>query len=390
MEKLSNHQISTVILTKGALTNPEIPEHVIIQNILLKLPVKFLLQLKSVSKVWYNLIGSPDFIRQYNSYSLAKANGGRLMLFYDPHYYHLFIKNMEGDVLWKIYLRSMDNVFSNIFRGLICFYNATENQAVVLNLTTHETITLPRLRYQRRSLLRLGFDHIAKKYKVVYFDSAQCRILTLGAGIKGKNSWRTVPSKGLLPSIRGNWNVDKVESDSLIHIDGWLYWIATKTHKICYLDLNEERFGTIPLPQEVQHLKWSGRITEYKGKLGIVRVPKNGELSLELWIYDGEGEGREAAVVWTVESLELKIGRDFVITNALCGSEIILEITPDLSNSVIDSGSRRRFIPQLLLCNKTGECEQIPTALGTFVSIPALLGVVDFNFASFANLFFCA
>ncbi|CAH9105859.1 unnamed protein product [Cuscuta europaea] len=388
MEKLSNHQISTHILTKGALTNPEIPEHVIIQNVLLKLPVKDLLRLKSISKVWYDLITGPDFTRLYNSHSLAEANGRRLILIYDlDHCPHLFIMNMGGDVVsTKIYLRSKDNVFSNIFRGLICFYSATENQAFVLNLTTHETITLPRLRYQRRSMLSLGFDHIANKYKVVYFDSAQCRILTLQAGMRRKNSWRTVPSKGLLPSIRGNWNVDKLESDILIHIEGRLYWIATKPLRICYLDLNEERFGTIPVPQEVQQLKWCGRITEYYGKLGIVQLSKlHGELCLEFWIYDGGGE---AAIVWTAESLELKMRRELVITNALCGSEIILGTMPTLNYLVTDSWRRRRFIPKLLVCNKTGVCEPIPTD-DPYYSFPAFLGVVDLNFASFGSLFFC-
>ncbi|CAH9143144.1 unnamed protein product [Cuscuta epithymum] len=385
MEKPSNHQISTDILTKGALSNPEIPEHVIIQNVLLKLPVKDLLQLKIISKVWYDLISGPDLTRLYNSHSLAS---GILMLIYDlEHCPHLFIENAVGDAIsTKIYLRSSDNVFSNIFRGLICFYSATENQAFVLNLTTHETIPLPRLRYQRRSLLGLGFDHVANKYKVVYFDSAQCRILTLGPGMRRKNSWRTVPSKGLLPSIRGNWNVDKLDSDSLIHIQGRLYWIATKTRVICYFDLNEERFGTIPVPQEVQQLKWSGRITEYCGKLGIVQLSKlHGELCLKFWIYDG---GDEAAVVWTEESLELKMRRELVITNALCGSEIILGTMPSLGNSVTDSWTRRRFIPKLLVCNKTGECEHIPTDDPDY-SFPAFLGVVDLNFASFGSLFFC-
>ncbi|XP_059291384.1 F-box/kelch-repeat protein At3g06240-like [Lycium ferocissimum] len=197
------------------LTNPILPQE-LITAILVRLPVKSLLQFKCVSKDWFSLISSPSFIRTHLSFSVKNCTHHRFLLISGRHiikhcsFSSLFnessIKALDLDYTMKTPYNSVHIVGS--VNGLICFLIGL-NGLVLWDPSTRkfkQVVTLMSIRKYFLVKVKYGFgyDEVHDDYKVVsIFIESKNRYDANIYSLKS-DSWRT------LDDFQG-----KVESTSL-------------------------------------------------------------------------------------------------------------------------------------------------------------------------------
>ncbi|KAL2496730.1 F-box/kelch-repeat protein [Forsythia ovata] len=161
-----------------------LPEGIII-NILKRLPVKLLICCMCVSRSWYTLITSPDFISTHLNFALASNEGPPLLLLRrccirKIERYELYCDNVSFDRHFTLEFpfRSINPFFTIIgsCNGLLClsddrlFYM---NTIIIWNPCIKKSVLLPEPNLVYNSYgsfmqsLGFGFDPIAKDYKVV-------------------------------------------------------------------------------------------------------------------------------------------------------------------------------------------------------------------------------
>ncbi|XP_029130377.1 F-box/kelch-repeat protein At3g23880 isoform X2 [Cajanus cajan] len=296
----------------------------LIQEILLRLPVKLLLQLRCVCKSWKTLISDPQFAKN----QLRRS----------PPATHLILSftSLSEKVTLRTYpLRSVFNavtvtptVLSSPLRnqngfdsvvgscgGIICFaVEQSPGFLVLWNPTIAKFNTLPPLREYDLSDLVCGFgyDSATHTYKVVAVYSFQrdsvceteANVLALGT-----NMWRTIhdfPSVFLLP-------------ESGKFVGGSLNWLASGaascSRVIVSLDLGNELCEEVPQPDY-------GGVHVVTVTLGVLRdclcLLSHGNTSLDVWLM-GEYGSKES---WDrLFSFYVEEPGYFPYTKMLCHSE---------------------------------------------------------------------
>ncbi|XP_059654785.1 putative F-box protein At1g50870 [Cornus florida] len=185
----------------------------IIFRILKDFPVKNLLTLRCVSKLWCSIIDDPLFVQIHHIQSHTRPEAINLLLRYEKQNSCLYSLHPEGGLASYI-LTLLDKEISTPFQsinGLVCIENS------IYNPSTREFKTLPRLRVNVpcdvtttkvttpvdvSTKFFLGLDPSTSKYKVLalcrLFSNAsehaqvQFKILTLGT-----NLWREIDTSEL-------------------------------------------------------------------------------------------------------------------------------------------------------------------------------------------------
>ncbi|XP_060177772.1 putative F-box protein At1g32420 [Lycium barbarum] len=224
-------------------------------EILTWLPAKSLMRFRCVSKAWNSLIRhNLNFIKLHNARSQARPPASRL-LFEIQTCYRAVVEStsnlptqLEGLSLQlarpRHYFNSTEiTICSNHCNGLVCLYSHKDTQSYLYNITTGEIKALPfslRLPEGWTPSFFLGFDPATKRYKLLHVVKCKKRtrikILTLGT-----HSWRRLVCEKQYPFTS--------YSHTCTFLNGVLYWI--ELHKpITYFNFTEEKFRTIPFPQE--------------------------------------------------------------------------------------------------------------------------------------------
>ncbi|XP_059654761.1 putative F-box protein At4g38870 [Cornus florida] len=232
-----------------------LPPEIIFQ-ILKELPVKSLLRLKCVSKLWCSIIDDPFFVQSHHTRSHT-CPGGISILHYD-NTCRLELADPEFDSVHHI-LNLPRTYFRNpqYHNGLICIDN------YISNPSTRECIIIPPpLRSKTKASFEesskeldpqyfLGFDPSSNKYKVLYRHAIitklhnrreimfeyEYKILTFGT-----NSWRDIDCS--ISCHRG------IISRSC-SIAGFIYFIHSNSDEYVLeaFEVGQEKFSVVSLPE---------------------------------------------------------------------------------------------------------------------------------------------
>ncbi|KAJ0806760.1 putative F-box domain-containing protein [Helianthus annuus] len=213
----------------------------LVEQILLRSEVKYLIRFKSVCKSWHSLITSPRFVNRHLKHSYNKDR-------IDNEIGHRRVTYVDDD--------QDDNELVGSSNGLVCITSSCGFEFSVVNPMTREVTRLIRpLPYMGLSLCwGFGYDESTDDYKVIVKgDNQTCvRVLSLKS-----NVWRVIEEVKY-----------KFISTTGILSNGALHWIVEdQNYKklIISFDLSKEEFKEIPQPAD------AGYEATYSSHLGIVK-----------------------------------------------------------------------------------------------------------------------
>lgn len=316
----------------------DLPEDLVME-ILSRLPVKCLLQLKCVSKNWYVLIENPIFIQKHldninnptsyfvHHYFLDTMKSGFTLFQYDDEQKQLVSKSH----LYQDVLNTSTHLWEVLgpLNGLFLLYNDQEQDVVLWNPSTKEFKPLPMsqpLNCPNSFSLcsyKFGFGIEPSSigdYKVVWmrdywdvYSEDWHSPMIVSVYTLSTNSWRNFQEFNV--SSR-----DVAKSSGNTYLNGFYYWRACKNDKIFGFDMRNDKIVEIQTPKSF--------------------VSKQGDLSLfndsiAMYIYEPIIVGRETSIdIWVMEkngywAKKVKIGPFLNIKRSLGygnNGEIFLEV----------------------------------------------------------------
>ncbi|OMO64709.1 hypothetical protein COLO4_31895 [Corchorus olitorius] len=223
----------------------------LIATILSRLPVKYLLCFRCVSKLWRSLIDDPDFINLHLRHSLKYHTNHTLIL-----------KNSDLHVADTACLGPFTKLEHPLMsynhgvkilgscNGLLCIRNIVEDMAI-WNPYTRKHHVLPSLSSCNVYVYGFGHDPVTDDYKVVKImqsggnygkaTDSEVKVCSLK-----RNGWRKIqdiPYALSFPKVNG------------VFAGGALHWVMTQKvqlsedNMIIALDLGAEIFKEVPLPE---------------------------------------------------------------------------------------------------------------------------------------------
>ncbi|CAH9086129.1 unnamed protein product [Cuscuta epithymum] len=310
MERASKRKIMNASLLSF------LPEEILLE-ILTKLPVKSLLQLKCVCKSAYSLFTDPSFIElHHNMCSTLPGKTSILMHFptrtnMTRHVYYTinmsegsqgklrscYVPYLERKLFRKHHLRSSAN-------GLVCLYKKPHD-VIVCNLSTRQHISLPEAhevhgsKSPKSGCALLGFDPVLKTFKVLksvqYLDSRDVQkhwIFTLGVD----KSWREINIDSYFPHC----SFDSFYShSSSVYVEGVIYSLNwhrgniddfSRCDDIAAFDVRTENLSMISFPSGLPRQDFyssdvfsrSG-LVGLEGRLAIIQVCPNNDNKMKIW-----------------------------------------------------------------------------------------------------------
>ncbi|KAL8122519.1 F-box protein CPR1-like isoform X2 [Apium graveolens] len=242
-----------------------LPFELIHDEILCRVPVKYLLRCRCVSKEWCSIIDSPAFIKKHLNRSIVCNPDGDGLVITGNKYCVLDLDPYVDDAFDVIDIDDRDplkTVLSGTYcvgaaNCLVCFCKKEMNEFIVVNPLTRKYRNVPSLpvaeffEMVEASPCGFGYDHVNDDYKVV----------TIGQ-FKQKNPLELLGIMVMVYSLKTcSWReIRKFPNDiglvSLLGIftSGVVHWFAKKfsqdlSHEIIVgFDLGLEKFVELPLP----------------------------------------------------------------------------------------------------------------------------------------------
>ncbi|KAK6269135.1 hypothetical protein QUC31_013295, partial [Theobroma cacao] len=255
----------------------------LIADILSRLPVKYVLRLRCVSKAWRSLIGDPDFIKLHLRHSLESRTNHTLIL-KSSDLYAADLACLGPFAKLEHPLMSYNHGVKILgsCNGLLCIRNIVEDMAI-WNPYTRKHQVLPSLSSCNAYVYGFGYDTVSDDYKVV-------KIMQLG-GVDGKAlesevkicslkrlAWRRIPD---IPCIFSFPGVNGVFASGALH------WVLThkvqlsEENVIVALDLAAEKYREIPQPEYIDK-----RFQLDVGVLGgcLCAIANYDDVRVDLWV----------------------------------------------------------------------------------------------------------
>ncbi|XP_010681442.2 F-box protein At1g30790 [Beta vulgaris subsp. vulgaris] len=288
-------------------------------EILKGLPVKTLLQFRSVSKNWQSIIDNPSFAHTHFSNAETRLGGSRILLSFSnsdgSRYYLYSVGVFGGRAIHHLTLPSAnyndnDNdtllvrskcYFLPPVKGLVCFFNG--KNVFVCNPSTRKFRTLPLCPtnynktsqnsyfYKPYSSYSFGYDSCSNVFKILHVYGTICRddnrlynvesrVLTIKTPDEFKLdsfSWRKIASSFPYPYPFRTQGV---------FVNGCIYWVGLRApgeENIVSFDIKEEKFRLISSPSN--GVPSSSKLVNIGEKLGIMCYKTYGDFSLEVLVY---------------------------------------------------------------------------------------------------------
>ncbi|XP_074306640.1 putative F-box protein At3g21120 [Silene latifolia] len=299
----------------------QIPEHLIIE-ILSRLPVKALLQFKSVCKLWYGIIKSSHFISKHlrNYYDTNNWRDCLIVQYSVTQLGKLDVfKLLIDDTKNRAFsYNRIDTPFDNSYlcgpcdgMNYVCSFRSSIPKRSLWNPALNEFKRLPDITCWNPNLATnsayvyengygFGYDSKTKDYKVII-------ILGYGSPTTKENSETTDnPKSILIYSLRTNswryWgDMDRsynFESNkSYVFVTGCYYWLASRLlpcgwsfDMIVSFDISADTCQEIPMPKFETRPAYGSQLIVYRDSIAFVSVPKDNTICC-VWTWN---EG-----VWT-------------------------------------------------------------------------------------------
>ncbi|XP_020880689.1 putative F-box protein At2g02030 [Arabidopsis lyrata subsp. lyrata] len=242
----------------------EIPNDDVLEEILMRLPVKTLLRFQIVSKHWRHTIKSKSFRERYMLHQKTK-DPKFLCIYEGKNWYEPNFALMTMRLEWsssclveeEVYHISYEHkanlvVFSTSLDGLFLIYGGKNlnRPIMVINPANRWSQTLPLARIQlehcldnnKREFSPPGFgkDCVTGIYKLVLLhninNTSSCEVFDFGA-----KQWRQV-----VPPPPPNHRIKHEHAPTFAN--GWLYWFSQDKTMLVAFDLHMEIFRVVPNP----------------------------------------------------------------------------------------------------------------------------------------------
>ncbi|XP_074276846.1 F-box protein CPR1-like [Silene latifolia] len=325
------------------------PDDIMIE-ILLKLPVKSILQCNTLSKHYYSLIHSQHFVRRhlglgrvsakpYNQ-SIVSPILGSLRLFDRRGHFNV----LEGiPITIQESLLNVDkHMLCGPVNGLYCVIDTKNDRFAVWNPTTRQIFNLPSVSqlctnfmnewdtkiafevdYYCHECLAYGFgyDDTSNDYKLILIyrflactdDNLVAPYVMFYTMNIGKGEWKTLERKVYFDG----WNEIK-SSVGVITCGAW-HWVYECSDDSCYkilaFDILIESKKIIPFPMVGDGYKWSDMsIFSFNGRLGLVHGQRGDNMkelssSFDVWVMDEYGVTESWTILFQVSVADVLGGR---------------------------------------------------------------------------------
>ncbi|KAH6792062.1 hypothetical protein C2S52_002539 [Perilla frutescens var. hirtella] len=301
----------------------------IIQEILLRLPVKSLLQFKCVCKNWCSLIGSPSFANQHFG---RENNQERLLIrHYIPneerYAFALYVDEMCSAYEEPAHLQMPDTVAALMgpLNGIFCVVNITGRLAL-LNPAMKQFKPLPSLHPNVEphlssydNLLGFGLDVLSGDYKLVslqYYwneetDAPHYPSL-VSVYSSGTDSWRHFEDVDLVNSSHCAYR-----SLCNTYLNGFYYWLMEFNDSdvaILAFDMTSEKFREIKVPDCIKSKE--GDLTVYGDSIALLSCDLDKiDKCVDIWVMGKEGCWTRSSIVGPFSDIRWPLG--FWKTNEL-------------------------------------------------------------------------
>ncbi|KAL0350933.1 UNVERIFIED_CONTAM: F-box protein CPR1 [Sesamum radiatum] len=304
-----------------SVKNGDLPEDVVLE-ILLRLPVKTLLQLKCVCKRWYALIGSSSFVNQHFSQESNQE--------------HLLIRHYRPDEERYAFALYVDEIFSGYeehdhlqmpltvaalmgpLNGVFCVVSISGHMAL-LNPAMRQFKPLPLVHpyvhphlSSYDDLLGFGLDPSSGDYKLVsiqYFWNEEMDVPHYPSLVSvynsGSDSWRHFEDVDLVNSSRCAYR-----SLCNTYLNGVYYWLTEFNDTdvaILAFDMSSEKFQEIQVPDCIKSKE--GDLALYDGSIALLSCDLDKiDKCVDVWVMKKEGFWTKILTVGPFQDIKWPLG----------------------------------------------------------------------------------
>ncbi|KAK9726059.1 hypothetical protein RND81_05G187200 [Saponaria officinalis] len=237
----------------------------IMTNILLRLPVKYLLRFKSVSWSWYDLITDPFFITRHVEWS--RKTSSKLHIVYNGPSFSLrhaeFDSFDQDTVLDHPFVGQHHSaVVVGVSEGLLCLCDTSTNNLIfpfaLYNPTTRSSNVLPEPFFDVFSInyehfFGFGYDATSDDYKIIKITQLQKQNDTSGDHAQvyslNTNSWKRVTR---MPFRLTGLLFTGATVNGIVHWVASSYFDERPCDEIAGFDLASENYYLIPQPPSLE------------------------------------------------------------------------------------------------------------------------------------------
>ncbi|KAJ0810877.1 putative F-box domain, galactose oxidase/kelch, beta-propeller, F-box associated interaction [Helianthus annuus] len=297
-------------------------------DIIKRLPIKLLIQARSVSKAWKSVIDSPDFIADYTVHNHDQPQ--HLLIRYENLYsvetYVSFVdddsspQNKYSPTVPRSVNLLSDSIIIGTSHGLVCLFGCYLNPghsrkptAVIWNPSIRKSvaIALPNLDMRVAHALGFGVCPVTSDPKIVKISGTRSRHMKM-KGVTCSSRWQVEVfslRSGVWRNSYGNLSNNLVNLErphSQVTIDGSIYWFGVgntvgSDTEYCFLisfDLLSEEFGEIHLPNELAFRdKMELHLFNYCDSLAVIRQRIMDDM-IQVW-RKGNGDSKSFIKLFT-------------------------------------------------------------------------------------------
>lgn len=279
----------------------------LVNNILLRLPVKHLLRCRCVSKPWCSLIDSSMFVKKHLQRTIECSPDSSLVCESDSNFYLADVDNscditaVEVPDPLKTFLSG--TLYVGSCNGLVCLWKNDYKDGCDIylwNPATRKATQLPKppdhvpfpAMLIGSALVGFGYDNVNDDYKVMTtVDSQIWGIMVAVYSFKG-NSWTRAETITNRYRISGHFGR---------YANGSLYWFARKDSNIIFaFDLGVERHRELSYPDGVDQSDANDMgLTVLNDCLCLVNIYTNSHA--DIWLMNNTGVGNSWSKIISVD-----------------------------------------------------------------------------------------